>query len=394
MKKAIVTTFLIAVLSINFGFSDEVSTMWSRLYSRAQSYEDKTMIMKGLVEIEEPSIIPFLGTALAELNETSTDDMNYTLTTRHIELTKLIVRRLGEMKAAEYADLIFYVFRNTEDIYLRAEAILALGRTVNPDYSDDIAMFLRNLNLNIDLEAEDKDSEVLALSAVLALERFRQPVGYTPLFFASIGWYSKLSMVREQAARALDSLLEDPTDMLRSLVRLESEYSVKLEALRAAQRSQAPPGGKAEIAAEAIKQGLKNEPRNAVEKSNLGQLRQLGLDMLIEYGPADSDSKVVPYLEEILFRRFDINEQLTAVGALEADGRSEAVAALVRYLKTQNERQLAGLLPADYRLVRSVIHTLGELGDPMAYEELVAVQISNWPSSVVRDAKTALGNLQ
>ncbi len=392
MKRIVIAALLTALLSTTPVFADEVTTMWSRLYNRANSYEGKLSIMQGLVELDDPSIVPFLGSALAELNETPTDGLSYTLKTRHVALTKLIVRRLGEMKAAGYSDLLFHVFQNADDVYLRAEAILALGRTTDPDYADDIALFLRNLNLNIDLEAQDKDSEVLALSAVLALERFRQPVGFTPLFFASIGWYSKISTVRQQAERVLDTLVNDPTEMLKGLVRLESEYAVKLEALEVANRSQAPDPGKAAVAAEAIRQGLINEPANPSEQSTLGRLRQLGLEMLIAYGPAGTE--VVPYLEEILFRQFDINEQLTAVDALEADGSREAVGALIRFLRTQNERQLAGLIPADYRLVRSVINTLGEIGDPAAFEELMAVQISNWPSSVERDAEAAVEKLQ
>ncbi|MBN1686587.1 MAG: HEAT repeat domain-containing protein, partial [Spirochaetales bacterium] len=249
-----------------------------------------------------------------------------------------------------------------------------------------------NLNLNIDLESEDKDAEVLALAAVLALERFRQPVGYTPLFFASIGWYSRVSSVREQAARVLDKLVDDPTGILHGLVRLETDYTVKFEALEAAGRSGAPAAAKAAVAAEAVRQGLVNVAASAVETSTLGRLRQRGLELLIEYGPADVG--VTEYLEEIISGRLDINEQLTAVAALEADGRSEAVAVLVRFLKKQNERQLSGLSPADYRVVKSVIITLGEIGDPAAFEELTMVKISNWPAALVRDAQEALDKLK
>ena len=392
MKKALIALVLAALLSVSGLFSDEVSAIWSRLYGRANSYEDKIMIMKGLVEIDEESIIPFLGSALQDLNEARANEMSHTESVQHTELTKLIVRRLGEFKSADFSNLMFDVYKNAADVYLRAETVLALGRTVDPEYSDDIAISLRNLNLNIGAETEDKDAEVLALAAVLAIERFRQPVGFNPLFFASIGWYSKLSTVREQAARVLDTLVEDPTPILKDLVRLETDYAVKLEALEAEGRSKAPAEGKAAVAAEAIRQGLVNEPVNQAARSVLGRLRQRGLELLIVNGPAEVG--VVKYLEEIIFRQFDINEQLTAVLALEFDGRSEAVAALVKFLKTQNERQQSGLTPADYRVIKSVIITLGNIGNQAAFEELTAVKISNWPSSVVHDAEEAIGKLK
>jgi hypothetical protein len=392
MKKILIAFVLVAVFSVSALFSDEVSAIWSRLYSRARGYEDRIMIMKGLVEIDEESIIPFLGSALQELNEARANEMSVTQNMQHIELTKLIVRRLGEFKSADFSDLMFDVYKNTADVYLRAETVLALGRTVDPSYSDDIAIFLRNLNLNIGAESTDKDSEVLALAAVLAIERFRQPVGFNSLFFASIGWYSKLSTVREQAARALDTLVEDPTPILNDLVRLETDHAVKLEALEAEGRSKAPAEGKAAVAAEAIRQGLVNEPANQAAKSILARLRQRGLELLITHGPAETG--VEKYLEEIIYRQFDINEQLTAVLALETDGRTEAVAVLVRFLMIQNNRQISGLTPADYRVIRSVIKTLGNIGDQTAFEELTAVKISNWPSSVVRDANEAIGKLK
>ncbi|MBT3276182.1 MAG: hypothetical protein HN368_23750, partial [Spirochaetales bacterium] len=232
MKTRIKKTAAIALIFLLFTpflFSDEVTSMWSRLYGRARGYEDRIMIMSGLIEIEDIGMVPFLGEALQDLNSARANDTSTTESMRHNELTKMIVRRLGEYRAAEYADLIFDVFKNTPDIYLKGEAILALGRTVNPDYSDDISIYLRNQNLNIGIENEDKESEVLALASVLALERFRQPVGFAPLFFASIGWYSKTSTVREQAERVLDSLVDDPTDILTDLIRLEGDFAVKLE---------------------------------------------------------------------------------------------------------------------------------------------------------------------
>lgn len=392
MKKVIATILLFIIFVPSGLVADEVTSIWSRLYNRAQGYEDKITIMKGLVESDEETIVPFLGSALQQLNESRQNTMNVTEKSQHNELTKMIIRRLGELKAAEYSDLMFDVFRTTDNVNLRAETVIALGRTVNPDYADDIALFLRNLNLNIGVESEDTDSEVLALSAVLALERFKQPVGYTPLFFASIGWYSKLSSVREQAARVLDNLVDDPTPMLIDLVRIEDDNAVKLEALEAEVRSDAPAQGKARVAVEAIRQGLIQKPVNQAEISALRRLRQRGLEVLKEHGPGNVEA--VGYLQEILLGRFDVNEQLTAVTVLESDGRGEAVAALVQFLKAQNERQRSGAGPSDYRLTRSVIRTLGAIGDEAAFEELMAVKISGWPSSIVRDADEALERLR
>lgn len=394
MKAVTVSMFLLVALlmAVPVVFGDEVSAIWSRLYGRAHGYKDRIMIMNGLVEIDDPAIVPFLGSSLEELNDLRQNDMSVTERTDFRELTKLVVRRLGEFRAAEYSDLIFDVFNNEDDTYLRAEAALALGRTVNPEYADDISIFLRNLNLNIGAQADDKDSEVLALASILALERLKQPVGFNPLFFASIGWYSRLSDVREQATRVLDSLVDDPTEILEDLVRLETVYSVKLEALEAEARSRAPASGKAEVATEALRQGLINVPKKAPDQRMLGRIRQRSMEILIEY--ETNSPAAIPYLEEIITGVFDINEQLTAITVLQTDGSDEAVLALIRFLKRQNDRRMAGLNPADYRIVRATIQSLGVIGNRIAYEELAAAKISDWPAVIVKDADAALKALE
>ncbi|MBT3275138.1 MAG: hypothetical protein HN368_18430, partial [Spirochaetales bacterium] len=157
-------------------------------------------------------------------------------------------------------------------------------------------------------------------------------------------------------------------------------------------RSRAPETRKADVAAEALRQGLINESFSASDRSVLGRLRQRSMEMIIEYGPAETES--VEYLEEIMYRNFDINEQLTAIAVLESDGGAEAVQTLIRFLKVQNERQLSGLTPADHRLIRSTIQSLGAIGDSAGFEELTAVRISNWPSAIVREASDALEKLK
>lgn len=384
--------FLLIAVGSTVVLGDEVSSMWSRIYSRARGYEDKIMIMTGIIEVDNPSIVYFLGTALADLNEQQNNISSTTELLQHQELTKMVVRKLGELKAGEFSDLLYDVIKTTNDPYLKGEAIIALGRTANPEYSDDIAIFLRNLNLNIETGREDKEAEVLALAAVLALERFSQPVGYTPLFFASIGWYSKLSSVREQASRVLDTLVADPTETLKDLVRLETQFDIKIEALMAEYRSNAPPEGKTAVAVEALQQGLVNQAGNATERSLLSRMRQNAMGIIREHGPGDDDS--LDILEKLLYGRFDVTEKLTALETIGTYTGDNAALVLVKYLKLQNDRQMSGLAPEDYRVIKTTIRTLGILANPIAFEELSVVKISNWPPAVVRDADEAIKRIQ
>ena len=366
---------LLVLLSVGIAVADETSSVWARLYNRARGYENKIMVMNAIMEVDDPTIVHFLGLALADLGEQRSNLATLTERLQHRALTTMIVKKLGELHAAEYADRIFDVLKQADDPYLKGEAMLALGRTTHQDYADDIALMLNNLNLNAGAEAQDKDSEVLALAAILALERFHHPVGYNPLFFASIGWYSKLSTVREQAARVLDALVEDPTDILLELVRLESQFGVKIEALIAEYRSGAEPGRKVQVAVEALNQGLVGQPKNATETSILSRLRLTAMAIIKEHGPADDGS--IKHLEKLLYGRYEITEQLTALEVLGFYTSDAAVRTVIAFLKRQNDRQMSGISPEDYRIIRATIRTLGSIGNAGAFEELSAVKISN-----------------
>ncbi len=384
-------SLLIAFVALPPVWANERSLVWSRLYRRAESLSDRLALMKNAAQNPTTDLIPMLLAALDELNATREELDSTTERYLHTELSKIVIRTLGELGTAEAADAIFDVARNGTDPYLRGEAILALGRVGATRYADDVAIMLRNLNLNLDSGVRGTRAEVLAWSCVLALERLRQPVGFTPLFFASIGWYSPASGVRPKATEVMQDLMPDPTSVLEDIVRIESEPSIKLEALLAEDRSDASPEGKASVAAEALRQSLIHEPSTVVETTTYGRLRLKAMEMLIEH--AIPSEQTVDYLGEVLSSGFDVNERITAILAIGSQRTEYATATLVRFLRRQNERQLAGITPADYRIIRSTIQVLGRIGDEAAVEELLAVGISNWPNSIVREAQEALDRI-
>ena len=390
MRKGILSICIFCILCVfvsQLG-ANETASLWSRVYGRAQNLDDKVMLMQSIVEIDDQDIEPFIAGVLIELNLMREELNSTTERFLHTELSKLVVNKLGLLRSSDSSEAIYDVLKTSNDTYLKAEAILALGRISDPDFADDIAIQLRNLNLNYDTPRQDKDSEVLAYAAVLALERFKQPVGYNPLFFASIGWYGDVSDVKQQAARSMQLILEDPTDVLKDLIRLETEVAVKLAALRAEDVSQASPQRKSEAAAEGLRQGVITEPKNIRDSSTLAVIRVLSMDMLIRNGATASEP--IPFLEELLYKQYDINEKLTALSVIETNRTDEAIAALIRFLKVQNERQSSGLVSDDFRVIKSTIKTLGEIGSQLAFEELTMVKVSNWTPAIVREAETAL----
>ena len=373
-------------------FADEVSAVWRRLYGRARSLDAKYTIMLTLSELDDPSLIPLLEDTLADLNASKSQITSTIDNLVYNELVKLVVKELGDLRDGNASQLIYDVVRNADDPYLAGTAIVSLGKVGDVTFADDIALILRNINLNYETTEQDKDAEVVAYACVLALKRLKEPVGYSPLFFASIGWYSSQSEVKEAAEEAMNEILPDPTDILVDLVKLEADYAVKYEALLAEGRSLAPPERISAVATEALNQGLIHEPKNTAETSMMSRLRLKAMEFLINV--QSTNTEPIKLLDEMLYLNLDINEKLTVITALGANGSDDAVETLVRFLNHLNVRQSEGVVAADYRVVRAVIKTLGESGNSSATEELTAVKISGWTPAIAREADAALENLK
>ena len=390
--KAVLVAALLFFSCVLSAFGDEVTAMWTRIYGRAQTLQQQIAVMESVAERKDTTFIPFLTDLLSDLNS---QQKRYNVTTERLAyetLTGLVVRAVGDLKAIEAAPYVYEVVKTATNPILKGQAIFALGKIGDPSFSDDVALILEAVNLNLDASGADKDGEVIAYSCVLSLERFREPIGFAPLFFASIGWYSDPSQVKQRAAEAMHTILEDPTDILSDLVALEDAFDIKLAALQAEDESTAPAERKSEVAIVALRQGLLRNPRTVIQTTLLAQLRLKAMQMLIENGTADPEP--VRLLEEIIYRRSETSERLTAILTLGSNRSDEAIAALIRYLKLQNERQSSGVVPDDYRVIRATIQALGNSGNPAGTEELMLVRHSEWPPAIVRDAEAALEKLR
>jgi hypothetical protein len=193
---------------------NEVSAVWSRLYSRASTLNQKKQILINIVEQHSRDMIPVLQKALIERIDDLRNPKSTTEREQAMELAKMVVKELGRLKASDTSRYVWEVVQSAEDPFLKGEAILALGKMGAREYAQELAMMLRNSNFNYDQLKNQRKNEIIAYSLVLALERMKHPAGYKPLFFASTGWYSGESMVKEKAKEALTVVVEDPTDQL------------------------------------------------------------------------------------------------------------------------------------------------------------------------------------
>ncbi|MCF7927704.1 MAG: PBS lyase [Spirochaetales bacterium] len=403
MQKTIKRTLLILLLVSMTGPSlfaiGEVSAVWSRIYRRANTLQQKHQVMQSIVEQHSREMVPVLSQALEEQLQNLSNPMNTKTRNISTSLLKIIVKELGRLKASETAPLVFELVQASDDPLLKGEAILSLGKMRARGYAEDFALMLRNLNMNYGDIQQQRANETLAYSLVLALELLKDPVGYSPVFFAASGWYSDVGNVKQAAERALKTMVDDPTDQLTNILLEAKDISVKKRALEAAVESDASSQNKVELASLALAEGLNREANSAAQRRELKQLRLDSLRILAE--AAIPDESALVSFDEMIYqyrvdRVFDEDEMLTAIHTMgNYKDSEEAAEILSRFLEYMNNQREAGKQPDSLRIAKATVIALGEIGSPVATEQLMTLTfIPNWENSIIRLAKESLEKIQ
>lgn len=393
MRKIIVLTVLVTAGFFQ-SFASDKAEVWSRLYKRSVLPELKYSIMLNIVEMNDRGMIPLLEEVLSEdIIANLNNKRGVTEERDFIELTKLVVRELGELKSKKSAPLVYTIVKETKDPLLRAEAIISLGNMRADDYLNDIAFILRNLNMrpvkgmSAELEAEAK----VAYGSIAALDRFRNIEGYSPVFFASLGWYDQ--RVRNYADKVLKTIVENPTEALLPIVK-SGTISEKNKAILEVASCSAPAEDKVSVAREALKQGQDVIPGSIQEGMTLTAIRKNAIKVI--YSNKSSNPEDVDFLSRSISDGADLEEKIYAIRTLGINGSAEAVDALIARLSFYSERSLSGIdiSYADQDVIKEIIVTLGNTGNSAASGALTEVQYSNFSVGITRAAKEALTKLK
>ena len=385
--------FTIILLSTQL-FAGDRSEVWSRMYKRSVSQELKLSVMLNIVELNDRGMIPLLEEILSEdiiANLDNKRSVNEEKT--FIDITTLVVKELGELKSKNSAALVYNIVKETKDPLLKADAIMALGNMRADDYINDIAFILKSLNMRptqgakSDIDAEAK----VAYGSIAALDRFKNIEGYSPVFFASVGWYDQ--RVRFFADKVLKTIVENPIEALIPILE-DGSLADKTKAVKEVAACNAPALDKSSAAQIALRQGFDNIPETIQEGMALTTLRKDAIKVL--YSNKSVEPKDVSFLTQSLKDGSDLEEKIYAIRTLGLNGTDEAIEALTTVLSNFNERNISGIgiTYADEDVVREIIITLGKSGNANAKGILTEVQFSGYPNGLVKVAKDALTNLK
>ena len=290
MKRII---FILALISICFyAFADDEAEMYSYLYNSITTVTGRLGIVKAAANSELDGGGDFYAQALDYLIMNMSNLSTPLDREAADETAMILVNLLGREKYASAAGNVWKVVDSFQNPVVRAEAMMALGSMQATAFLPQLLAILNSQNMS---PTQDPDvGEKLAYGAIISLEKYKDPRGYLPVFFASIGWYS--DRIKDTAAKALPLISEDPTEPLLSLIRSSGYgYEAKYNALRAIDTSNADVASKTRLAVAAYQQGWQASTSVTRDRMILNNLRKYAMGMIKEHRP--DDAAVYPLLE-------------------------------------------------------------------------------------------------
>ena len=383
--KRLIAIVVLALSAAVAGFADETAEVYQMLYKQAEGLPQKYAAALSLVELNDKATAPILSQALAELLLTQQSYSSPSDQDLYGRTVRILAQALGDYKYDEAAPFLWDAAQQVPDTLARAEAIMSLGKMRALDYVERIALKLRDLNLQ---PTQDRDSgEKLAYGCVVALDKFRDVRGFSPVFFATDGWYSL--RVRQEASKALPGIADDPTDPIKDIIGVESPDR-KLRALQAESASKAADPRKIETAILALDLGHRQVPSDRDAAKLYSDLRKFALRMLVVYKAAGPDS--VDGCTASYGKGFDDEERLLALSALGVNGSDPAATALRDIVVKLNEDERAGLSDETRdRMAKAAIENCAIAKNKIARPALISVTFNDkWSGGIILAAQAAL----
>jgi hypothetical protein len=394
MKRIFTIILLTLVAAGGFAASEELE-IYSYLYDAALTNTEQLALLQNVAEMKISGAGEFYAGALRRLVTGYRNIRDVTEKSAADEQAQLLAELLGNEKYNAAASDIWRVAETFADPLVKAEALMALGKMRASAFLPQVIKVLADLNAT---STPDRLSgERVAFGAIIALEKYQDPSGYLPVYFASTGWYSE--RIKSQARKSLAVISADPADFMLQVIRSGGyTYTDKLTALQSVENSGTPNTSKAEVALAALSEGHRASTNVVAQRMALNQMRKLAIDMIKRYGV--EDEAVYPLLERS-YKQFaerndgDRDEALNAVTTLAALATDESARLLGAFLMTLNQKlQSDTLAQKDWDLVREIIPALGKTGRPTARPILRAVGALSWTPAVKNLAAEALDNIQ
>jgi hypothetical protein len=368
-------------------FANDAVRVYGQILASVETMQQKYAAATSIATLNDASAGPYLADALDWALAARSAIKAGPERETYERFTRILLKCLGDWRYTNAAASVMRAVDDSPDPLTKSEALVALGSMRATEFAERISIMLRDLN---NQPTADRDAgEKIAFGCVIALERMRSPLGFSPLFFASEGWYSK--RVRDQADRSLPLVLEDPSEAISALIAIETPPRM-IRALELEFRSKATSDAKAKVAVLALSRGITYSPRNKIEQNQLSELRVRAMTVLA--ASANGLSAALDVAEA--YRIGSTDERLAALKALGADKAPAATLALRDIILALNSAQKAGLVDETRNLLmRAALQNASINAGKDLLPALQTVLINDgWSSGVLTLATAAQKALQ
>ena len=395
-RKKVIYFLILMIVAVVFGFAGtEEVDVYSFLYDNSRTNSAQLDLLQHMAEAKLTGAGEFYAKALRRLVSEYGSIRNVTERNAADEQAIILSALLGAEKYTQAAPDLWLVVNGFSAPLVKAEALIALGKIRATGYLPQVIRVLESVNA---APTPDRlNGERVAFGAIIALEKYQDPQGYLPVFFASTGWYS--NRIRDQASKSLPFIATDPTPYMIEVVRgrnitnpnSDNPYLVRFAAL---QTIEAAPSlstqNKASVAVVALEQGWNAQTSVIQQRNTLAEMRKLAIQMINKY--KTNDESIYPLLERSYTNGNDTQEKFFAIAALASQGTDESARRLSKFLMDLNaKRQSGNIRPEDEQMVRAIIPALGQNGRPLGRPALNAVNsLDAWPPAVRSLAQNAL----
>lgn len=389
MKKTlIVPVLMMALAGTAFSYTEEVN-VYAYLYNATTSNSQQLDILQNMSEANLTGAGEFYASALRRLVSEYKNIKSVTERNAAAEQAIILSAQLGQERYSEAAADLWFVVEAFAEPLVKAEALMALGKIQATAYLPQVIRVLQSLNTAP--TADRLYGERIAFGAIIALEKYQDPSGYLPVFFAATGWYS--NRIKTQAFESLPIIAEDPTSFMMEVVKGPGyDYPTKLKALEIIDSSGAPNASKASVAVAALGEGWKASTNDIQLRTMLARMRKLSMNIIYRHG-TDEDA-VYPLLERSYKGGYDNEEKFNAISTIAQLATDESARRLSSYLMVLNEkRQSNNIRPEDEQMVRAIIPALGKTGRTLGRPALNAVVGLDWTPAVKALANDAIKQL-
>jgi len=391
MKKLFILLFLsIAVVTAGFAATEEVQ-VYEYLYNAAPTHTGQLDILQNMVESRLTGAGEFYAKALRKLVAEYRNIRDVTEKNAADEQAMLLSALLGAEKYTQAAADLWLVVEGFAAPLVKAEAMMALGKIRATTYLPQVIRVLESTNA---APTTDRlNGERIAFGAIIALEKYQDPSGYLPVFFASIGWYS--DRIKSQAAKSLPLIASNPAPYMLEVVKGSAyDYPTKYAALKTIEAAKGVDNKeKVSVAVAALNEGWRSSTNNAQLNAVLAEMRKMAIGMINRY--KTDDESVYPLLERCYTQGVDSQEKLSAIAAFASLGTEESARRLSKFLMDLNAKRMSGnIRQEEEQMVRAIIPAIGQTGQNVGRQALSAVSASNWTPAVVTLANNALKQLR